>query len=237
MDAAATAVAAAPAIAAAGTTTLTAATLAAERTLPLHDALQSLVPDGGLVRGRSLVCTGVTATSLALALTATAASAGSWLAVVGVPWLGVEAAAELGVPLERLVRIDPDPAAGRRRGEAWAELMGAVLDGFELVITGVPSATGAAAVRRVQQRMQARGAVVVTISDNGTWHGDVTIRAHRARWEGVADGHGFLRARRVELEATGRRVPRPRRAELWLPGPTATIETVPVTPTELRPTG
>lgn len=230
-------VTAAPAAAAAGATTLTAATLASERTLPLHAALATLVPDGALVRGRSLVCSGVTATSLALALTATAACAGAWLAVVGVPWLGVEAAAELGVPLERLVRIDPDPAAGRRRGEAWAELMGAVLDGFELVVTVVPSATAAASVRRVQQRMQARGAVVVTIGDTVGWQGDVSIRAHRARWEGVANGHGCLRARRVELEATGRRVPRPRRAELWLPGPDDAIEVVPAAPTELRPTG
>lgn len=220
-----------------GTATLSMAALAAERTLALHEALTPLVPDGALVRGRSVVCAGVTATSLALALTATAAQAGAWLAVVGVPWLGADAAAELGVPLERLVRIDPDPAAGRRRGEAWAELMGAVLDGFELVVTCVPAVTGAALVRRVQQRMQARGAVVVTIGDRGSWTGDVTIRACRARWEGVADGHGHLRARRVELEASGRRVPRPRRAELWLPGPTAAVETVAVTPTELRPTG
>ena len=47
------------------------------------------------------------ATSLALALAVEATAAGAWLAVVDVPWLGVEAAAELGVPLERLVRVDP----------------------------------------------------------------------------------------------------------------------------------
>jgi len=218
-------------------TTLAAASLTSERTLVLHEALVPLVPDGALVRGRSIVCAGVTATSVALALTTQAVQAGAWLAVVGVPWLGVEAAAELGVPLERLVRIDPDPIAGRRRGEVWAELMAAALDGFELIVTCVPSATGVALVRKVQQRMQARGAVVVTIGDTETWPGDVTIRAHRARWEGVADGHGCLRARRVELEASGRRVPRARRTELWLPGPGSAIEAVPAAPTELRPTG
>ena len=38
-----------------------------------------------------------------------ATTAGAWLAVVDVPWLGVEAAVELGIPLERLVRVDPGP--------------------------------------------------------------------------------------------------------------------------------
>ena len=56
----------------------------------------------------------MTATSLALAVAAEATAAGAWLAVVDVPWLGVEAAAELGVPLERLVRVDPDPVEQSR---------------------------------------------------------------------------------------------------------------------------
>lgn len=217
--------------------TLSTASLTAERTLALHDALGTLFPDGGLVRGRSVVCAGVTATSVALALTAAAVRAGGWLAVVGVPWLGVEAAAELGVPLERLVRVDPDPSDRHRRPAVWAELMASVLDGFELVVTRVPSTAGAGMVRKVQQRMQARGAVVITVGDQAAWSGDVRVRARRACWEGVADGHGFLRARRVELESSGRRMPRARAVDLWLPGPTAAIESVPPTPTELRPTG
>ena len=218
-------------------TPLSAAPLVADRTLPVHDALTPLLPDGALVRGRSVACTGVTATSLALALTATAAQAGAWLAVVDVGWLGVEAAAELGIPLERLVRVDSDPAAGRRRAAAWAELMGAVLDGFELVVTRVPAAAGPAVVRRVHQRVQARGAVVVVIGETAAWSSDVTLRTLEATWEGVADGHGHLRARRVVLESSGRRVPRPRRAELWLPGPAAAVEAIPAPPSVLRPTG
>ena len=38
-------------------------------------------------------------------------------------------------------------------------------------------------------------------------------------WEGVEHGAGHLRGRRVTVVASGRRIPRPRRAELWLPGP------------------
>ena len=82
-------------------------TLARQRTLPVADPLQPLLPDGALARGRTVACGGPAATSLAIALAAEATAAGAWLAVVDVPWLGVEAVAELGVPLERLVRIDP----------------------------------------------------------------------------------------------------------------------------------
>ena len=96
-----------------------------------------MLPDAGLVRGRVVGCTGPAAMSLALALAARATVTGSWLAAVGVPMLGVEAVAELGVPLSRLVvdrvgcetcdvgragrcrsrrvRRDPHPAADRCR--------------------------------------------------------------------------------------------------------------------------
>ena len=82
-------------------------TLARQRTLPVADPFVPLLPDGALARGRAVSCRGIAATSLAVALAAEATTAGAWLAVVDVPWLGVEAAAELGVPLERLVRVEP----------------------------------------------------------------------------------------------------------------------------------
>ena len=93
-------------------------TLARQRTLPVADPLIPLLPDGALPRGRAVACGGIAATSLAVALAAEATVAGAWLAVVDVPWLGVEAVAELGVPLERLVRVDPGArqrAFGARR--------------------------------------------------------------------------------------------------------------------------
>jgi hypothetical protein len=210
-------------------------TLARERTLPVHDALAPLLPDGALVRGRSLACEGVTATSLALALAAGATAAGAWLAVVDVPWLGVEAAAELGVPLERLVRVEVGAGRERDRARAWADLQAAVIDGFELVISRVPAAANPAVVRRVQTRMQSRGAVVILVGASRAWSTDLTLRTTRASWEGVAEGHGHLRARRVAIEATGRRVPRPRQAELWLPGPGGSLAAVTPAPASVAP--
>ena len=80
--------------------------MARERVLPVAERVTELFSEGGLVRGRVLSCRGMAATSASLALVAAAVAAGSWLAVIDVPTLGLDAASELGVPLERIVAID-----------------------------------------------------------------------------------------------------------------------------------
>jgi hypothetical protein len=200
-------------------------TLARQRTLPVADPLQPLLPEGGLARGRTVACRGVAATSLAAALAAEATVAGAWLAVVDVPWLGVEAVAELGVPLERLVRVDPGDTAGSF-GTAWADLVAAVLDGFELVVTRIPRRVSAATLRQVLARVQARESVLVAVGDPGPLVPDISMEASTPVWEGVASGSGHLRGRRVTVAAAGRRIPRPRHAELWLPGPGGVVAAV-----------
>jgi hypothetical protein len=212
--------------------------LARHRTLPVVDPLAPLLPSGALVRGQTVACRGVAAPSLALALAVEATTAGAWLAVVDVPWLGVEAAAELGVPLERLVRVDLGAGAGR--ASDWADLTAAVLDGFEVVITRVPRRISAGAQRRVQARVKAREAVLLVVGDPPA--ADVVMEASAPVWEGVEHGWGHLRGRRVTVEASGRRVPRPRRAEVWLPAPGggvsgASAAVAEEAPTVLRPVG
>jgi hypothetical protein len=207
------------------TTTTSLTTLARQRTLPVADPLQPLLPEGALARGRTVACHGVAATSLAVALAAEATVAGAWLAVVDVPWLGVEAVAELGVPLERLVRVDPGDTAGSF-GAAWADLVAAVLDGFELVVTRVPRRVNTATLRRVLARVQARESVLVAVGDPGPLVPDISMEASTPVWEGVAHGSGHLRGRRVTVAAAGRRIPRPRHAELWLPGPGGVVAAV-----------
>jgi hypothetical protein len=192
-------------------------TLARDRSLPVDEAFAALVP--GLVRGRVVGCTGTAATSVALALAARATAAGAWLAVVGMPTLGVEAARELGVAVDRLVSVD---ATGCRPGE-WADRVAAAVDGFELVLTRPPG-QAERMIRKVRQRVKARGAVLLTVGDPGG--ADVVLEAVSGEWQGLGHGHGHLRRRRVVVRAGGRRFPRPVECQLWLPGITGRAELV-----------
>jgi hypothetical protein len=200
---------------------LTAATLSSSRMLPVVEPLAPLLPDGGLVRGKAVACGGAAAMSLAMSLAVAATGTGSWLAVVDVPTFGLEAAEEFGIALERVVSVDPgrQPAAGER----WAELVAAVFDGFEIVVTTVPRRLNAALARRVHARMQAREAVMLTVGGSGPFATDIELCASDPRWEGVAAGSGHLRGRRVMVTSSGRRVPNPRHASLWLPGADGTV--------------
>jgi hypothetical protein len=191
--------------------------LAHDRTLPVSGPLAPLLPDGALVRGRTYACRGVAATSLSLSLSVEAVAAGAWLVVVDLPWVGIEAAAELGVALERLVRVD---------GTSWADTVAALVDGFELVVTRPPARATASVVRKVQTRVQAREAVLILVDAPAVTPVDVALITTRPGWHGVADGHGRLEVRRIDVESSGRRIPRPRRTTLWLPGPTGTVSTV-----------
>ena len=83
--------------------------LAGERVLPLVPALAAIFPAAGLRRGATVVVAtngeAQGAVSLALALVAEASATGSWCAVVGVPDLGLLAAAELGACLDRVALV------------------------------------------------------------------------------------------------------------------------------------
>jgi hypothetical protein len=48
---------------------------------------------------------------------------------------------------------------------------------------------------------------------------DLSVEATAPVWEGVEQGWGCLRGRRVTVRSSGRRVPRPRQVDVWLPGP------------------
>ncbi|MDN5855595.1 MAG: hypothetical protein L0K86_22700, partial [Actinomycetia bacterium] len=73
-------------------------------------ALARLFPSGGLRAGAAYSVD--ESVALAMALMAGASTSGSWCGVVGVPEFGAEAAAALGVSLDRTVLV-PEP------GEHW----------------------------------------------------------------------------------------------------------------------
>lgn len=192
--------------------------LAREHTMPLLPALTSLFPEGGLRRGSIVAVDGVGATSLALAVAAGPSASGSWTAVVGDPGLGLAAAAEAGVVLERMLMIDPSRqgAGGNSAAGVLAALVGAV----DVVLVGPGVRIRPADVRRLSARMRERGSVLIRIGAIDEPGVDIGLRIVESEWTGLGVGHGLLRARRVRIETQGRgSAARPRGAALLLPGP------------------
>lgn len=212
-------------------------TLAEDRLLPVGEAFASLLPDGGLRRGSTVSISGsVGATSLALGLVAEASRAGSWTAVVAMPWLGFVAAGELGVDLARVAVID-DP------GEQWTTVVASLVGAFDVVLTGPARARGADG-RRLIARLRERGTVLVQVDTDPyavagitsrrrrppSVTGDVTLTTGRCEWEGLADGHGHLTGRRVEVRLGGRgAAARGGSSWIWLPGSDGGVRIDPTT--------
>ncbi len=218
--------------------------LACDRVLPVSAALEALFPEGGLGRGSIIGCQGATAMSVALATVSQASAAGSWLACVGVPTLGLRAASEVGIALERLVMVaspaEKSPAEkSPQEAGATANVMSALIDGFDLIVLRDAAAIPMALGRRLQSRLQARGAVLVIVGNSGPFICDLIISGVSAQWEGLGDGSGRLARRRLALSATGRRSPRAKHVEVWLPGATGGIESITPLPhhnQQLQPT-
>jgi hypothetical protein len=203
--------------------------LAVDQMLPIHPALAPLLPEPGLRRGTVVGVHGVAATSLALVLAAAPSAAGSWVGVLGLPGLGLLAAAEAGVALERLLLVAAPPL------DTWPTVAATLLDGVDVVLARSPRGVRGADVRRLQARVRERGAVVCLVGASEPFEVDVTLTAVTATWHGLEQGAGHLRARQITVEAAGRRASsRPRRAALWLPDEGGTVELA-VTPAAVVP--
>jgi hypothetical protein len=212
--------------------------LAHAQTLPVLAPLAGLLPGGALPRGITVSVGGPGAASLALALAAAPTAAGGWVALAGLPGAGLAAAAELGVALERLAVIDvPDPAR-------WPNVVAALLGAFDVVLVAPGHRLAHASVRRLAARARERGSVLVPVAGpagrfTATWPEapELQLGVITASWQGLGQGHGLLQARRVTVEATGRRgLARPRRVELLLPGASGRVElAAPVTAPDVAP--
>lgn len=189
-------------------------TLAGEQLLPVPRALEPLLPDRGLRRGGTVTVHGSLA--LALALVAGASAAGSWVVAVGLPDLGVVAAAEAGIVLERLALV---PGVGVAAA-AWATVVAALLDAIDVVLVRPPARLPAAVARRLATRARERRSVLLPVGDAWPIPPDLRLAITASQWEGLGWGHGRLEARKVEVAAAGRGAAAlERRATLWLPGP------------------
>ncbi len=191
------------------------------RSLPTHPALGELLPGGALEAGGSYAVGD--STMLALALLQGPSAAGSWCAVVGVPDLGVEAAAGLGIDLERLVLV-PHP------GEQWLSVVSALIDVVPVVLVKPPTREGRvrigdAAASALASRLRQREAVLVSL---GEWpRSDARLTVTESNWAGIGAGFGHLAARQVTVSSTSSSwAGRAKSRRLWLPGPDQRMDTV-----------
>jgi hypothetical protein len=175
---------------------------AVSQTMPTLPALAELI------RLRSGASYSVDRPALAMALMAGPSRAGAWSAVIGVRDFGLEAAAELGVDLERTVLV-PEP------GEAWLEVAAALIDVLQVVVVRPPGAVNQHQAARLASRLRQRDAVLVAV---GQWpRAEAALSIRGSQWTGIGRGHGRLTAHRAWVAAelhTGQ----VRDAELWLPG-------------------
>ena len=187
--------------------------------LAVADDVRELLPDSGLVRGRIVRCSGDAGLSLALSLCSLATQQGSWLGVVGVDHLGLLAAVEHGVALERTVLVHP-PKTSRE----WSITVAAAIEGLDLLIVAVPERLSVNDARRVQTRLQSRRAVMIIVDNtvlsqsrsmNGSneaqqFLADIVLDTKTKSWSGVDKGAGYLQHRDVRIRVSGRRVARER---------------------------
>ncbi len=188
--------------------------LAAERVLPVPEPLVPLLPGAGLQRGSLVGISGSGGVTLLLSLLVEPLAQGSWAAAVGLPDLGLEAAAKMGVELGRLALV-PDPGPG------WPVVVAALLDTLDLVALCTPGHCRPAEARRLAARARERGSTLLVVG-GPRWpeRADVEFVAEAERWQGLGGGSGTLRRRPARVVVSGRRGgDRPRVASCWLPGP------------------
>lgn len=156
--------------------------------------LRPLLPEG-LPRGAVAQVTGSTA--LVLALLAETSAQGAWAAIVGDPAVGVLAAAEMGVDLERLALVP-------RPGSQAPLVVAALVDGMDVVVVGPDVALLDSDRRALAARARDRGTVILSTT---TWPGArLGLNVSGVRWRGLGVGTGRLRSRELLVERVGRGV-------------------------------
>ncbi|GAB2722280.1 hypothetical protein [Nocardia thraciensis] len=174
--------------------------------LPVPSPLVELLPEGGLAKGSVVEYAG--SGSLLTGLLAAVTGGGGHAAVVGLPRLGLLAAAEMGAQLGRLAVV-PDP------GPDPVEIAAVLLDGLDLVVLGLgglsvpPGRTSVLAARA-----RSKGSTLVVTG--GAWSGStLRIDTRIAGYDGLGRGCGRLRTLRLDVRVRGRSAP-PRTGRLEL---------------------
>ena len=173
------------------------------RDLPVLDAFD------GLVRLRTGSAYAVDSPSLAMAMVAGASRAGEWVAIVGAPDFGYEAAAAFGLDLTRTIAV-PSP------GEHWQSVTAGLIDGAGIVLLRPPTRVAEQQAARLRSRLTQKDAALVVWGEWPRSHQRLSIRS--SSWVGLGQGHGRLTGRQVEVAVSGAS-DHGRTASIWLPDP------------------
>ncbi|GAB3296716.1 hypothetical protein EK0264_15325 [Epidermidibacterium keratini] len=174
--------------------------------IPVLPGLAGVLGEPGLRAGASYLIE--SSLSLALALMAQVSREGAWAAAIGLPDLGAQAAAGLGIDLDRLALI-PEP------GHAWLEVLSTVADAVDVVAIRPPHRPADQAVRRIAARMRQRGSTLLVLGEH--WPGAfMRLSVTDSVWSGMRpDGHGHLAARHAQVTRVGKSGTDAQR--MWLP--------------------
>lgn len=199
-------------------------TLSREQLLTVPEPLLPLFPFGGLQPGLSVGFEGVGSTSVALGLAASVLGNDRWMAVIGVEELGLLAASELGIRLDRLLLI------GSTGISQLAPVVAALIEAVDVIALQPRRRVGPRDARRLAARARERGTVLLHLDGGRTWPEalDLRIIATAERWDGLGQGHGHLQQRRLTVASTGRRSSaRRRQVSILAPGPDGRLAPAP----------
>lgn len=169
--------------------------------LTVPGPLAEVLPRGGIPAGSVVTLSGSGGTT-SLLFTLLAAPANAWSALVGMPDVGLLAAAELGVELDRVALI-PDP------GPDLLQVLSILADGVDIIAVAPARSGGSvglgatpARMRVLTGRLRQSGAVLLV---TGRMPGaDLVLDCRVEGWTGMGRGHGRLRNRELIVEVSGR---------------------------------
>ncbi|MGO3147459.1 MAG: hypothetical protein ACTIJ6_07250 [Leucobacter sp.] len=165
-----------------------------ERALPTAPGLAPLLPGGALKPGATYAVRG--SWQLALAFLSEASQGGAWCGVLGCPPFGAEAAAALGVALDRCVLV-PSP------GNHALSLAGTLSETLGIVVAHFGSNVAPAQSERLSARLREHGSTLVVVGDWARSESRLTV-VH-SRWSGLGTGYGALNNREFTVQSEDRR--------------------------------
>ena len=174
------------------------------RRLPTIPSLRRILPGGALMAGSTYSVEN--STTLAMALLAGPSSSGAWCSVIGIPDFNIEAAANLGIELSRLILIP-------HLDGQWLAVTAAMVDVVSIILTKAPANIAGSDAARLKARLRQRGAALITV---GPWpQSEAVLTVSENRWGGLGVGSGHLQTRRLKITSRGNDN-RSRNAELSL---------------------